>query len=165
MSNTFGHLFRVTTFGESHGGGVGVVIDGCPLGWKFLLTKYSLSWIGVAPVKAKSPLRERKRTAAKFCQGCLKGKRWELPFRFWYATKTSDRRTTTRWPSNIAHPMLMQPTMLSMAFETGREVDVPRRGKRSVEWLRGDRQKNFASGCRGRDCWLRQAHQGFGRHR
>src|SRR5205814_9657488 len=30
MSNTFGHLFRVTTWGESHGGGVGVVVDGCP---------------------------------------------------------------------------------------------------------------------------------------
>ncbi len=30
MSSTFGTLFRVTTFGESHGGGVGVVIDGCP---------------------------------------------------------------------------------------------------------------------------------------
>ena len=28
--NTFGHLFRVTTWGESHGGGIGVVIDGCP---------------------------------------------------------------------------------------------------------------------------------------
>lgn len=30
MGNTFGHLLRITTFGESHGGGVGVVIDGCP---------------------------------------------------------------------------------------------------------------------------------------
>ncbi|HTJ42619.1 MAG TPA: chorismate synthase [Kofleriaceae bacterium] len=30
MGNTFGHLFRVTTFGESHGPGVGVVVDGCP---------------------------------------------------------------------------------------------------------------------------------------
>jgi chorismate synthase len=30
MGNTFGQLFRVTTFGESHGGGVGVVVDGCP---------------------------------------------------------------------------------------------------------------------------------------
>lgn len=30
MGNTFGHLFRVTTWGESHGGAVGVVIDGCP---------------------------------------------------------------------------------------------------------------------------------------
>jgi chorismate synthase len=30
MGSTFGHLFRATTFGESHGGGVGVVVDGCP---------------------------------------------------------------------------------------------------------------------------------------
>lgn len=30
--NTFGHLFRLTTFGESHGGAVGGVVDGCPPG-------------------------------------------------------------------------------------------------------------------------------------
>lgn len=30
MSNSFGTLFRITTFGESHGEGIGVVIDGCP---------------------------------------------------------------------------------------------------------------------------------------
>ena len=30
--NTFGTLFRITTWGESHGSGVGVVIDGCPAG-------------------------------------------------------------------------------------------------------------------------------------
>src|SRR5512134_2034811 len=30
MSSSFGTLFRVTSFGESHGGGVGVVVDGCP---------------------------------------------------------------------------------------------------------------------------------------
>ncbi|MGE7468652.1 chorismate synthase [Bosea sp. NPDC003192] len=28
--NTFGHLFRVTTFGESHGPAIGCVVDGCP---------------------------------------------------------------------------------------------------------------------------------------
>jgi chorismate synthase len=30
MASTFGTLFRISTWGESHGGGVGVVIDGCP---------------------------------------------------------------------------------------------------------------------------------------
>ncbi len=30
MPNSFGHLFRITTWGESHGGGIGVVVDGCP---------------------------------------------------------------------------------------------------------------------------------------
>lgn len=28
--NTFGKFFRITTYGESHGGGVGVILDGCP---------------------------------------------------------------------------------------------------------------------------------------
>lgn len=32
--NTFGKLFQVTTFGESHGAGIGAVIDGCPAGLK-----------------------------------------------------------------------------------------------------------------------------------
>lgn len=30
MGNTFGHIFRITTWGESHGDAVGVVVDGCP---------------------------------------------------------------------------------------------------------------------------------------
>ncbi|MFV1989389.1 MAG: chorismate synthase, partial [Acidimicrobiales bacterium] len=30
MSSSFGTIFRITTFGESHGGAVGVVVDGCP---------------------------------------------------------------------------------------------------------------------------------------
>ena len=30
MGNTFGNLFKISTWGESHGGGIGVVIDGCP---------------------------------------------------------------------------------------------------------------------------------------
>ena len=33
--NTFGHLFRVTTWGESHGIAIGCVVDGCPPGVKF----------------------------------------------------------------------------------------------------------------------------------
>ena len=30
--STFGKIFRITTWGESHGSGIGVVIDGCPSG-------------------------------------------------------------------------------------------------------------------------------------
>ncbi|MDP4267922.1 MAG: chorismate synthase, partial [Bacteroidota bacterium] len=32
--NTFGNLFKITTFGESHGKAIGIVIDGCPSGLK-----------------------------------------------------------------------------------------------------------------------------------
>ncbi|MBU2512186.1 chorismate synthase [bacterium] len=34
MGNVFGSLFRISTFGESHGKGLGVIIDGCPAGLK-----------------------------------------------------------------------------------------------------------------------------------
>jgi chorismate synthase len=37
--NTFGHLFRVTTFGESHGVALGCVVDGCPPGIAFTLAE------------------------------------------------------------------------------------------------------------------------------
>jgi chorismate synthase len=30
--NSFGKAFKITTFGESHGKGIGAVIDGCPSG-------------------------------------------------------------------------------------------------------------------------------------
>ena len=36
--NTFGHLFRVTTFGESHGAAIGCIVDGCPPGLDFDLS-------------------------------------------------------------------------------------------------------------------------------
>jgi len=37
-ANTFGEVFRVTTFGESHGLGIGLIIDGCPAGLDMDLT-------------------------------------------------------------------------------------------------------------------------------
>lgn len=37
--STFGELFRISTFGESHGGAVGVVIDGCPPGLEISLSE------------------------------------------------------------------------------------------------------------------------------
>lgn len=40
-SNSFGTLFRVCTFGESHGPGIGVVIDGCPAGLQLDFGKIS----------------------------------------------------------------------------------------------------------------------------
>ena len=33
MSSTIGNLFRLTTFGESHGVSIGGIIDGCPSGF------------------------------------------------------------------------------------------------------------------------------------
>ncbi|MCA1489600.1 chorismate synthase [Ensifer sp. NBAIM29] len=42
--NTFGHLFRVTTWGESHGPALGCVVDGCPPGLRFTLAEIQ-AWL------------------------------------------------------------------------------------------------------------------------
>lgn len=54
VGNTFGNVFRVTTYGESHGGGVGCIIDGCPprlplteVDMQFELDRRWVSWIFV----------------------------------------------------------------------------------------------------------------------
>lgn len=52
--NTYGHLFRVTTWGESHGPAIGCVIDGCPPG------------IPLSPADIQSALDLRKPGASKF---------------------------------------------------------------------------------------------------
>ena len=38
MSSTIGTLFKVSTFGESHGKGVGAIVDGCPARLKLVET-------------------------------------------------------------------------------------------------------------------------------
>jgi chorismate synthase len=61
MPNTFGHVYRATTFGESHGGGVGVVIDGCPPGFKLDLVAVQ-TWLNrrrPGQSKLSSPRQEK----------------------------------------------------------------------------------------------------------
>ena len=48
--NTFGHLFRVTTWGESHGPAIGATVDGCPPG--ILLVEADLQpWLDASPMQ------------------------------------------------------------------------------------------------------------------
>ena len=43
MGSSFGKIFRVSTFGESHGGAVGVILDGCPPKLKIILISYKMN--------------------------------------------------------------------------------------------------------------------------
>jgi hypothetical protein len=52
VGSTFGTLFRVTNFGESHGPAIGCVIDGCPPGLALARPTSSPIWTAAAPAPA-----------------------------------------------------------------------------------------------------------------
>jgi chorismate synthase len=64
--NTFGHAFRVTTFGESHGPAVGCVIDGCPPGFPLDLAAVQAQMARRRPGQSKlvTPRDEEDRVEA-----------------------------------------------------------------------------------------------------
>ncbi len=90
MGNTFGQLFRITTWGESHGGGVGVVIDGCP-------PRVALSEADIQPdLDRRRPgqssiVTPRKETdTVQILSGVFEGKTLGTPISMW--VKNEDAR-------------------------------------------------------------------------
>ena len=69
--NTIGQLFRVTTFGESHGLALGAIVDGVPP--SLALTEADLQ-IDLDPVRLNLPRNAKKKTKLKFYRACLKAK-------------------------------------------------------------------------------------------
>src|SRR5882724_1234676 len=90
MANTFGQLFRITTWGESHGGGVGVVVDGCP-------PRLELSEVDIQPdldrrrpgqSKIVSPRKEADRI--QILSGTFEGRTLGTPISMW--VRNEDQR-------------------------------------------------------------------------
>ncbi|MEW6158716.1 MAG: chorismate synthase, partial [Verrucomicrobiota bacterium] len=90
MANTFGHLFRITTWGESHGGGVGVVVDGCP-------PRLELSEVDIQPdLDRRRPGQSsivtprRETDTVQILSGTFEGKTLGTPISMW--VKNEDTR-------------------------------------------------------------------------
>ena len=90
MGNTFGHLFRITTWGESHGGGVGVVVDGCPPRLKLTEADIQPDLDRRRPGQSKivSPRKEGDRV--QILSGTFNGKTLGTPISLW--VKNEDAR-------------------------------------------------------------------------
>ena len=71
--NTFGHLFRVTTWGESHGPALGCVVDGCPPG--LALTEAEVQhWLDRRkPGSSRFVTQRREPDAVKILSGVFEG--------------------------------------------------------------------------------------------
>lgn len=89
--NTFGSLFRITSFGESHGPGVGVVVDGCPAGLSLEATDIQKQLDRRRPGQSihTSPRAEEDRVS--ILSGVVDGKTIGSPIALW--VKNEDARS------------------------------------------------------------------------
>jgi len=79
MSNTFGQLFRVTTFGESHGGGIGVVIDGCPPRIEISETEIQRELDRRRPGQSKLTTQRKEEDRCEILSGVFEGRTLGTP--------------------------------------------------------------------------------------
>lgn len=77
--NTFGSLFRVTTFGESHGGALGVVIDGCPAGLEVDLSEIQKDLDRRRPGQSRITTQRKELDKVEILSGVFEGKTTGAP--------------------------------------------------------------------------------------
>src|ERR1043165_5182637 len=73
--NTFGHIFRVTTFGESHGPAIGCVVDGCPAGIPLTEADIQTHLDKRRPGQSKFTTRRQEPDAVKLLSGVFQDER------------------------------------------------------------------------------------------
>ncbi|HTE32759.1 MAG TPA: chorismate synthase [Chryseolinea sp.] len=79
MGNSYGTLFRITTFGESHGPAIGVVIDGCPAGLEIDETFIQRELDRRKPGQSKITTQRKEDDKFKILSGTFEGKSTGTP--------------------------------------------------------------------------------------
>src|SRR5258708_14557405 len=79
MGNSFGKLFSITTFGESHGAAIGVIIDGCPAGLEIDETFVQSELDRRKPGQSKITTQRREEYKFKILSGIFEGKSTGAP--------------------------------------------------------------------------------------
>ena len=77
--NTFGHLFRLTTFGESHGPAIGCVIDGCPPGLEIEASEIRVELERRATGRSRHTSQRREKDDVQIVSGVFEGRTTGTP--------------------------------------------------------------------------------------
>ena len=80
--NTFGNIFKLTTFGESHGAALGGVIDGCPSGLKIDLNAIQIEMDRRKPGQSAIVTQRKESDAVTFYSGIFEGETTGTPIGF-----------------------------------------------------------------------------------
>jgi len=91
--STFGRLFRVTTFGESHGGALGVVVDGCPAGLELDLDAVRAALARRRPGTSKFVTARKETDAFEVLSGVFDGRTLGTPLSMVVRNKDADPRS------------------------------------------------------------------------
>lgn len=89
MSNSFGTIFRITTFGESHGAGIGVVIDGCPAGIPVDEEEIASELARRKPGQSKITTQRKEDDVAEILSGTFEGKTTGTPIAMFIRNKNA----------------------------------------------------------------------------
>ncbi len=79
MGSSFGRLFRVTTFGESHGPALGAVVDGCPPGLAFSVEDLVRDLVRRRPGQSLLTTQRREEDTPRILSGLHEGKTTGTP--------------------------------------------------------------------------------------
>jgi chorismate synthase len=90
MASSFGQLFRITTWGESHGGGVGVIVDGCPPRLKLSEADIQPDLDRRRPGQSKIVTPRKESDTVQILSGTFGGKTLGTPICLW--VKNEDAR-------------------------------------------------------------------------
>ena len=80
--NTFGHIFRLTSFGESHGRGIGGIIDGCPAGLEIDIDMIQQDLARRKPGQSKITTQRKEPDQVEFLSGIFEGTTQGTPIAF-----------------------------------------------------------------------------------
>ena len=82
MSNTFGNIYRLTSFGESHGAGIGGIIDGCPAGILLDIDFIQSELDRRRPGQSKLTTPRKEADKVEFLSGIYEGRTTGVPIGF-----------------------------------------------------------------------------------
>ncbi|MBK6521610.1 MAG: chorismate synthase [Sphingobacteriaceae bacterium] len=89
--NSFGHIFRLTSFGESHGVAIGGIIDGCPAGLEINQTFIQAELSRRKPGQSNISSPRKEDDAVDFVSGIFEGKTLGTPIAF--MIKNADQKS------------------------------------------------------------------------
>jgi len=116
--NTFGNLFQLTSFGESHGPAIGGVIDGCPSGIELDIEAIQRDLNRRKPGQSAIVTQRKEPDEVEFFSGIFEGKTTGVPIGFAISIPIKNREITITSKTNTVLLMPIRFTTTNTASGT-----------------------------------------------